>query len=166
MDETVINGANLFFARQFGIESQDYPEGSAERGRAEWLLGLVNSAPYVSLSMKSPLPSAPPAHRSLALLCRPRLLAHRPRESLLPLILHITEPSPPFSLTNDLVVGGPSSSQLPFHSSPVSGKVSPTHGHIYSSLASFSVSASVQRVRLFPSTLPNALRPPSVVPSL
>ncbi|KAI9437577.1 hypothetical protein H4582DRAFT_2150808 [Lactarius indigo] len=35
MDEAVINGANLFFAPQFHIDSKN-----------EWLLGLVNSAPY------------------------------------------------------------------------------------------------------------------------
>ncbi|KAG0128877.1 transporter-domain-containing protein [Tuber indicum] len=36
MDETVINGANLFFLKQFGIENR------------EWIAGLVNSAPYLS----------------------------------------------------------------------------------------------------------------------
>ncbi|KAL7271887.1 hypothetical protein RUND412_005329 [Rhizina undulata] len=35
MDETVINGANLFFLKQFGIENR------------EWIAGLVNSAPYL-----------------------------------------------------------------------------------------------------------------------
>jgi hypothetical protein len=46
MDESVINGANLFFAPQFGIE----PRGGTpqENSRNQWLLGLVNSAPYVS----------------------------------------------------------------------------------------------------------------------
>lgn len=44
MDETVINGANLFFAPQFGIDPNT-PDG--DRGRNQWLLGLVNSAPYV-----------------------------------------------------------------------------------------------------------------------
>ncbi|KAL0956130.1 hypothetical protein HGRIS_002296 [Hohenbuehelia grisea] len=42
MDETVINGANLFFAPQFGIDPN-----SGDRGRNQWLLGLVNSAPYL-----------------------------------------------------------------------------------------------------------------------
>lgn len=46
MDESVINGANLFFAPQFGIEPRG---GTAEQNsRNQWLLGLVNSAPYVS----------------------------------------------------------------------------------------------------------------------
>lgn len=45
MDESVINGANLFFAPQFGIDP-NASDGNA--GRNQWLLGLVNSAPYVS----------------------------------------------------------------------------------------------------------------------
>ncbi len=43
MDETVINGANIFFADQFGIN----PDVSS---RNQWLLGLVNSAPYVRIA--------------------------------------------------------------------------------------------------------------------
>lgn len=39
MDESVINGANLFFPNQFGLDQTI--------GRNQWLLGLVNSAPYV-----------------------------------------------------------------------------------------------------------------------
>ncbi|KAI5789869.1 hypothetical protein FPQ18DRAFT_410836 [Pyronema domesticum] len=35
MDESVINGANLFFFKQFGIEDN------------EWLKGIVNSAPQL-----------------------------------------------------------------------------------------------------------------------
>ena len=42
MDESVINGANLFFAPQFGI-----PQGNDATSRNAWLLCLVNSAPYV-----------------------------------------------------------------------------------------------------------------------
>jgi len=46
MDESVINGANLFFSRQFGID----PSGNGpDSGRNQWLLGLVNSAPYVRI---------------------------------------------------------------------------------------------------------------------
>ena len=44
MDEAVINGANLFFAPQFGIDPNT-TTGNA--GRNQWLLGLVNSAPYL-----------------------------------------------------------------------------------------------------------------------
>ena len=42
MDQAVINGANLFYAPQFHIDSK-----SGNASRNEWLLGLVNSAPYV-----------------------------------------------------------------------------------------------------------------------
>ncbi|KAF8908823.1 hypothetical protein CPB85DRAFT_1222505 [Mucidula mucida] len=42
MDESVINGAQLFYPQQLGIE-QDGPNAS----RNQWLLGLVNSAPYL-----------------------------------------------------------------------------------------------------------------------
>ncbi|KAF5386171.1 hypothetical protein D9615_002387 [Tricholomella constricta] len=44
MDESVINGANLFFASQFGIDPKST---SRDQGRNQWLLGLVNSAPYL-----------------------------------------------------------------------------------------------------------------------
>jgi hypothetical protein len=44
MDEAVVNGANLFYAPQFGIDP-NATDGNA--GRNQWLLGLVNSAPYV-----------------------------------------------------------------------------------------------------------------------
>ncbi|KAF4833629.1 putative metabolite transport protein YwtG [Colletotrichum siamense] len=39
MDETVVNGAQSFYKKQFGIEG--------ETERDTWLLGLVNSAPYL-----------------------------------------------------------------------------------------------------------------------
>ena len=39
LDETVINGAQLFFSGPFGIKGND--------SRSTWLLGLVNSAPYL-----------------------------------------------------------------------------------------------------------------------
>ncbi|KAG6813695.1 hypothetical protein H0H92_008543 [Tricholoma furcatifolium] len=45
MDESVINGANLFFAPQFGIDPS-----TGDTGRNQWLLGLVNSAPYVCVT--------------------------------------------------------------------------------------------------------------------
>ncbi|OBZ72712.1 hypothetical protein A0H81_08055 [Grifola frondosa] len=43
MDQSAINGANLFFASQFGIDPS-----MGDTGRNQWLFGLVNSAPYVS----------------------------------------------------------------------------------------------------------------------
>ena len=42
MDEAVINGANLFFAPQFHIDPN-----TGNTAQNQWLLGLVNSAPYV-----------------------------------------------------------------------------------------------------------------------
>ncbi|KAF8521253.1 MFS sugar transporter [Hysterangium stoloniferum] len=42
MDETVINGANLFFADQFGIS-----QTTGDTSRNQWLLGVVNAAPYL-----------------------------------------------------------------------------------------------------------------------
>ncbi|MCJ1313283.1 hypothetical protein MMC25_006960 [Agyrium rufum] len=39
MDETVVNGAQLFYTAQFGIANGDQ--------RSTWLTGLVNSAPYL-----------------------------------------------------------------------------------------------------------------------
>lgn len=45
MDESVINGANLFFPVQFGIDP-----GMGGMNKNQWLVGLVNSAPYVRTS--------------------------------------------------------------------------------------------------------------------
>jgi MFS family permease len=39
-DETVVNGAQLFYGPQFGI-------GDRHSSRDTWLIGLVNSAPYL-----------------------------------------------------------------------------------------------------------------------
>jgi len=40
MDETVVNGAQIFYADQFGI-------GDKSSDRDQWLVGLLNSAPYL-----------------------------------------------------------------------------------------------------------------------
>ncbi|QRV82699.1 Sugar (and other) transporter [Ceratobasidium sp. AG-Ba] len=45
MDETVTNGANLFWPKQFGLFPDDPKNPNA--GRDQWLLGLVASAPYL-----------------------------------------------------------------------------------------------------------------------
>ncbi|KAG8765475.1 hypothetical protein FRC15_006960 [Serendipita sp. 397] len=45
MDETVINGANLFWPQQFGINTKDPDPSKASRD--QWLLGIVASAPYL-----------------------------------------------------------------------------------------------------------------------
>lgn len=39
MDETVVNGAQIFYKKQFGIDG--------ESSRDTWLVGLLNSAPYL-----------------------------------------------------------------------------------------------------------------------
>ncbi|CAL1708153.1 unnamed protein product [Somion occarium] len=56
MDESVINGANLFFAPQFGIDIHA-TDGNA--GRNQWLVGLVNSAPYLCCGIISCWLTAP-----------------------------------------------------------------------------------------------------------
>ncbi|KAI0767794.1 hypothetical protein C8Q74DRAFT_1370501 [Fomes fomentarius] len=43
MDESVINGANLYFPSQFGID----PGLGSGANKNQWILGLVNSAPYL-----------------------------------------------------------------------------------------------------------------------
>ncbi|KZT72160.1 hypothetical protein DAEQUDRAFT_664568 [Daedalea quercina L-15889] len=53
MDESVINGANLFFADQFGIGTV------GNQSRNQWLLGLVNSAPYLCCGLIGCWVSAP-----------------------------------------------------------------------------------------------------------
>ncbi|KAG9082456.1 hypothetical protein FS749_006833 [Ceratobasidium sp. UAMH 11750] len=45
MDETVTNGANLFWPKQFGLFPDNHNNPNA--GRDQWLLGLVASAPYL-----------------------------------------------------------------------------------------------------------------------
>lgn len=49
MDESVINGAQLFFPQQFGISTDATIAGSASKAATnQWILGLVTGAPYVS----------------------------------------------------------------------------------------------------------------------
>jgi MFS family permease len=40
MDETVVNGGQIFYSKQFGIDGK-------HNSKDAWLLGLVNSAPYL-----------------------------------------------------------------------------------------------------------------------
>ncbi|KAH9934522.1 uncharacterized protein BXZ73DRAFT_89586 [Epithele typhae] len=63
MDESVINGANLFFPSQFGIDPGNSP-GSGN-SRNQWILGLVNSAPYLCCGLISCWLTDPTAHRLL-----------------------------------------------------------------------------------------------------
>lgn len=52
MDESVINGAQLFFPQQFGISTDATIAGSASKAATnQWILGLVTGAPYVSISL-------------------------------------------------------------------------------------------------------------------
>lgn len=44
MDETVVNGAQIFYSKQFGI-------GDKKSSKDAWLLGLTNSAPYLCCSI-------------------------------------------------------------------------------------------------------------------
>ena len=105
MDEAVINGANLFFAPQFHIDPN-----SGNKSQNQWLLGLVNSAPYVC--MRCIKPSDTPADIPCSCVA-PSLVAGSPNPS-----------------TDGWVVGAPSSSALSSHSLLASGKVSPIHGLI------------------------------------
>ena len=45
MDETVVNGAQIFYKPQFGINDEE------DTGTATWLVGLVNSAPYLCCAL-------------------------------------------------------------------------------------------------------------------
>lgn len=111
MDEAVINGANLFFARQFGIDPSQ-----GDQGRNQWLLGLVNSAPYVCV----PTTSFDAFLLTLLRSCvAPSLVAGS--QNLLIVVS---------------VVGAPSSFAPAYLFSLAFGKVSPTRGNISSSLAS------------------------------
>ena len=46
-DQTGSNGANLSFPKQFGIGNGDTP-GAPNHDRDNWLVGLVNAAPYIA----------------------------------------------------------------------------------------------------------------------
>ncbi|OJT05084.1 Major myo-inositol transporter IolT [Trametes pubescens] len=54
MDESVINGANLFFPDQLGI-----PQQGPNASNNQWLLGLVNGAPYLCCGLIGCWISAP-----------------------------------------------------------------------------------------------------------
>lgn len=47
MDETVVNGAQIFYKTAFGIGSD------SDRDRDSWLVGLCNSAPYLCCAVIS-----------------------------------------------------------------------------------------------------------------
>jgi hypothetical protein len=58
-DQTGSNGANLSFRQQFGIE---IIPGTPDYERNNWLVGLVNSAPYLTAGTISPLLADPLNH--------------------------------------------------------------------------------------------------------
>ena len=58
MDESVINGANIFFAPQFGLNTDN---GARNASQNQWIFGLVNGAPYVC---PSPLSLTPADHET------------------------------------------------------------------------------------------------------
>jgi hypothetical protein len=47
-DQTGSNGANLSFPTEFGL---NHEIGTAEGNKDEWIVGLVNSAPYISSAL-------------------------------------------------------------------------------------------------------------------
>lgn len=47
-DQTGSNGANLSFPQEFGIHAE-YGQAGGERD--EWIVGLINSAPYLSAAI-------------------------------------------------------------------------------------------------------------------
>ena len=71
MDESVISGANLFFPKQFGID----PGLSNGANKNQWLVGLVNSAPYVC-PWPLPMPCSSDILGLLAMLRSPWVLAY------------------------------------------------------------------------------------------
>jgi len=46
MDETVVNGAQLFYVQEFNIQP---PNMSAQK--ASWITGLINSSPYLACAV-------------------------------------------------------------------------------------------------------------------
>ncbi|GAA6050744.1 hypothetical protein JCM3770_006604 [Rhodotorula araucariae] len=56
MDESVTNGANLFWAPQFGLTTGAGAENASQN---QWLLGLVNGAPYLCCAVLSCWLSSP-----------------------------------------------------------------------------------------------------------
>ena len=49
-DQTGSNGANLSFPQEFGIGHGE-TEGQPDQDRDNWLVGLVNAAPYIGSAL-------------------------------------------------------------------------------------------------------------------
>ena len=61
-DQTGSNGANLSFPKEFGI-GEGENEGHPNMDRDNWLVGLVNAAPYLGSSLLYEIPRLWRAHR-------------------------------------------------------------------------------------------------------
>ena len=77
MIESVINGANLFFAAQFVLNTEN---GATNASQNQWIFGLLNGAPYVRPSYTSS--ASLPDDRLLALLRSHLLLAYPPAQQV------------------------------------------------------------------------------------
>jgi MFS family permease len=46
MDETVVNGAQIYYAEEFKLQPPDMSQSEAS-----WLVGLINSSPYLACAV-------------------------------------------------------------------------------------------------------------------
>lgn len=46
MDETVVNGAQIYYAEEFKLQPPDMSQS-----KASWLVGLINSSPYLACAV-------------------------------------------------------------------------------------------------------------------
>lgn len=46
MDETVVNGAQIYYSEEFGLQPPNMSES-----QASWIVGLVNSSPYLACAV-------------------------------------------------------------------------------------------------------------------
>jgi len=46
MDETVVNGAQIYYAEEFGLQPPNMSES-----QASWIVGLINSSPYLACAV-------------------------------------------------------------------------------------------------------------------
>ena len=136
MDETVVNGAQLFYTVEFHLEPPYMSQSTAS-----WLTGLINSAPYLACAVLGCWLTAP-------------LNALMGRRGVIFLSCFVAGGSFPSPFVN--------SSHCQWHQS---GKVCPIHGSIYSSRGLSSVSASVPNPPPSQSTQPKVPPLVSVVPS-
>jgi hypothetical protein len=135
MDETVVNGAQLFYTVEFNLQPPYMSES-----QASWLTGLINSAPYLACAVLGCWLTGP-------------LNSLMGRRGVIFLSCFVAGGKPPHL---------PNSSDHQWHQF---GKVSQIHGSIYSLPVSSSVSESVPNPPLSQSTRPKVPPLPSVAPS-